>query len=82
MKLITISFFVPSCYLLPHRYMFLSSLFSNTLNLWPTFSLEDRVHNDDKTSNKIIVLYILKFILLHSKQEDKKILAQTVANIP
>ena len=44
--------------------------------------MEDKADNDDKTSNKIIVLYILKFILLHSKQEDKKILAQTVANIP
>jgi len=44
--------------------------------------MEDKVHNDDKISNKIIVLYILKFIPSHSKQEDKEILAQTVANIP
>jgi hemerythrin len=44
--------------------------------------MEDKVHNDDKTSNKITVLYILKFLLSHIKQEDKKILAQTVANIP
>jgi hypothetical protein len=82
MQLITRNFSAASCYLLPLRFMFLCSLFSNTLDLRPSFNMEDKVHNDDKTSNKIIVLYILKFILPHSKQEEKKILAQIVANIP
>jgi len=81
MKLITISFSAASCYLLTLRYVFFCSLFSNTLNLWPSFNMEDKVHNGVKTSNKIIVLCILKLILSHSKQEDQKILAQIVANI-
>ena len=82
MKLITINFSAASCHLLPLRYVFLCFLFSNTLNLWPSFDMEDKVHNDDKTSNKIVVLFILKCILSHSKQEDKQIVAQTAANIP
>jgi hypothetical protein len=81
MKLITINFSAASCYILPLRYKFLCSQLSNTLNL-RAFNMEDEVHNDDKTSNKIIVVYILKFILSHSKHKDKKILGQTVANIP
>ena len=49
----------------------LSTLFSNTLNLRSFLNVSDQVSHAHKTSGKIIFLYILFFLFLGSKLEDK-----------
>ena len=49
----------------------LGTLFSKALNLRPSFNVSDQVSHPYKTTNKIIVLCVLIFILLDSELEDK-----------
>jgi hypothetical protein len=50
----------------------LSTLFSNTLRLWTSLNLRDKVSHPYKTTGKIIVLYILTFIFLLAADENIK----------
>ena len=49
----------------------LSTLFSNTLSLHFFLNVNDQVSHPYKTTDKIIVLYIILFIFLDMKLEDK-----------
>ena len=49
----------------------LINLLSNTVNQRSSLNVSDQVSHPDKTTEKIIVMYILIFKLLDSKPEDK-----------
>jgi len=65
---------VASSFLGPN--ILLSTLFSNTLSLHISLNVSDQVSHPYKTTGKIIVLYILSFILWDSKLEDKRFCAE------
>ena len=50
----------------------LSTLFTNTLSLRFSLNVSDQVSNPYKTTGKIMVLYIIIFIVFDSKLEDKR----------
>ena len=50
----------------------LNTLFSNTLNFLSSRNVSDQVSHPYKTTDKIIVLYILIFKFLDSSLEDKR----------
>jgi hypothetical protein len=50
----------------------LSTLFSNTLNLCSSLKVRGQVAHPYRTTGKIIVFYILIFVFLGSRREDKK----------
>jgi hypothetical protein len=52
--------------------IFLSTLFSKTLSLYSSRNVSDRVLHPYTTTGKIIVLYILLFMFLDSRREDKR----------
>ncbi|PNF16879.1 hypothetical protein B7P43_G06072, partial [Cryptotermes secundus] len=49
----------------------LNTLFSNTISLCSFLNARDQVSYPYRTTGKIIVLYILTFMLLDSRREDK-----------
>jgi len=51
----------------------LSTLFSNSLTLRSSLNVSDQVSHPYQTTGKITVVYILIFIILDSKVEDKRI---------
>ena len=54
----------------------------NTLNLHTSLSVSNQVTHSNKTTGKIIVLYVLIFIFLDSTLGKHKILHQMIASIP
>jgi hypothetical protein len=62
-------------------YILLSILFWNTLSLCFLLSVTNQASHPYKTAGKITVLYILIFIFLDTKLEDK-ILHWMIASIP
>jgi hypothetical protein len=58
----------------------LYTLFPNTLSLSFSFSVNDQVSYSLKTTGRIVVLYILIFMFLDSKLEDKSCLHRMIAN--
>ena len=72
-KLLTIQFSPLPCYLIPLRPKILfSTLFSNTLSLLSSLNVSYKISKSFKTTGKIIDVYILIFIFLDSKLEDKR----------
>jgi hypothetical protein len=49
-----------------------STLSSNTLCLHSSLNVTDKISHPHRTTGKIIVLYILTFMFLDSRQEDKR----------
>jgi hypothetical protein len=59
MKLLTMQFYPPSCHLIPlSSNIFLSTFFSNILNLCSSFNVRDQVSNPYNRTGYITVLYI------------------------
>jgi len=52
--------------------IFLSTLFSNTLSVCSSLNVRHQISQPHKTTGKIIFLYILTFIFLANKLEDKR----------
>jgi hypothetical protein len=60
-----------SRHLIPLRSkILLSTLFSNTLSLCSFLNVRDQVSHPYRTTDKIIILYILTLKLFHSRRED------------
>jgi hypothetical protein len=60
----------------PHYAVFsnisLRTLFSNTLSMCTSLNVRDQVSHPYRTTGKIIILYILIFMFLGSRGEDKR----------
>jgi TctA family transporter len=59
----------------------LNTLFSNTWSICSSLNVRDQVSHPYRTTCKIIVLFILIFMFLESRREDKKVLGWMVASI-
>jgi hypothetical protein len=51
----------------------LRTLFSNILSLCTSLSVRDQVSHPYKTTGRIMVLYILNFTFLDSRQDEKRL---------
>jgi hypothetical protein len=49
------------------------TLFSNTLSLCSCFNVKDHVSHPYKTTGIFMILYILTFMVLDSRQEDRRL---------
>jgi hypothetical protein len=49
----------------------LRTFFLITLSLWPSLKAREQVSHRNKTTGKITVIYILVFMFLDSRREDK-----------
>jgi hypothetical protein len=56
--------------------IFLNNLFSNILSLCSSYNVRDQVLQPYKTTGKSIILYVLIFIFVYSKLENKKFLTE------
>jgi hypothetical protein len=54
----------------------LRTLFSNTLSLCSFLNVWDLVSHPYKTTHRIMVLYVLTFAFLDSRQKDKRLLTE------
>jgi hypothetical protein len=61
---VTLSLFVPN--------ILLNTLFSNTLSVCSSLNVRDQVSHPHRTTAKVIVLYILIFMFLDSRRQDKR----------
>jgi hypothetical protein len=50
--------------------------FSNTLSLCSSLNVRDQVSHPNKTTGRILVLYILNVTFQDSRQEDKRLWAE------
>jgi hypothetical protein len=64
-------FSVPASLIGPN--ILLSTLFSNILNLRSSLNAGDQVAHPYKTTSKILILYVLIFVFVDSKLEDKRL---------
>jgi hypothetical protein len=74
MKLLIVQLSPFSSYFITLWYnILLRTLFSNTLSLCSSFNVRTQVSHPYKTTGRIVVLYILTFIFLDSRREDKRL---------
>jgi hypothetical protein len=50
----------------------LNNLFSNTLSLYSSLNIRDQVSHPHRATGKIVASYVLIFMILDSRREDKR----------
>jgi hypothetical protein len=74
MKLFIVQLPPFSCYFIPFwSNVLLRIVFSNTLNLCSSLNARNQISHPYKTTGRIMILYILTFTFVNSRQEDRRI---------
>jgi hypothetical protein len=74
MKLLTVQLSPFYCYFIPLWSKYSPrTLFSNILIICSSLNVRDQVSHPYKTTGRVMVLYILTFTFLDTRQEDKTI---------